>query len=135
MHFPANKKAVSPSDRRDELRKARAAAPALRTACPDAAVVRVELEFQADPLLAHAPQVFSLYPPAKAHFAYACPFGDCDGVFDLNEVVLDVLQARKHKTRGTVACSGHRSSQGHGNTPCGLMLKYSIAVRHDAVVE
>jgi hypothetical protein len=132
MHFPPNKKTVSPIDRRDELRKARAAAPALRMACPDAALVRVELEFQANPLLAHAPQVFSLYPAAKAHFAYACPFGDCDGVHDLNEVALDVLQAGKHKTCGTVACSGHRSSHRQGDNPCGLMLRYSIAVRHDA---
>jgi hypothetical protein len=132
MHFPPNKKVVSPIDRREELRKARAAAPPLRTACPDAALVRVELEFQADPLLVHAPQAFSLYPPAKAHFAYACPFGDCDGVYDLNEVVLDVFQTGKRKTRGTVTCSGHRSSHAHTGTACGLMLKYSIAVRHDA---
>ena len=132
MHFPPNKKALSPADRSDELRRARAAAPALRTACPDAAVVRVELEFQADPLLANAPQVLSLYPPAKAHFSYACPFGDCDGVYDLNEVALDVLQAGKHKTRGTLACSGHRSSHGQGGNACGLMLRYSIAVRHEA---
>lgn len=132
MHFPPNKKALAPANRYDELRRARAAAPALRTACPDAAVVRVELDFQAGPLLVHAPQVVSLYPPAKAHFAYACPFGDCDGVYDLNGVALDILQAGKLKTRGTLACSGHRSSHGLGSNSCGLMLKYSIAVRHEA---
>jgi hypothetical protein len=132
MRFPPNKKALSPADRRDELRKARAAAPTLRSACPDAALVRVELEFQADPLLAHAPQVLSLYPAAKAHFAYSCPFGDCDGVYDLNEIAFAILQAGKQKTRGTLKCTGHRSRNVNGDYySCALALSYSITVRHD----
>jgi hypothetical protein len=132
MRFPQNKKPLSPADRREELRKARAAAPALRAACPEAALVRVELEFQADPLLAHAPQVLSLYPAAKAHFAYACPFGDCDGVYDLNEIAFGILRAGKHKTRGTLKCTGHRSSTGNAEDACALALSYSITVRHES---
>ncbi len=128
MRFPAKKKAPSASQRQDDLRRARAAAPTLRVVCPDAAVVRVELEFQADPLLAHAPQILSIYPPAKAHFAYACPFGDCDGVYDLNEVALSSLKAGKKKTRGTLLCSGHRSRDGKVRTVCDLALSYSITV-------
>lgn len=91
MHLLPNKKAVPSWTRRDELRKARAAAPILRLVCPEASVVRVNLEFQENPLLAHAPQSLSLYPPAKAFFAYECPFGDCDGVYDLNELVWETL--------------------------------------------
>jgi hypothetical protein len=130
MRFPANKK-ISLSARRDELLRARAAAPTLRMACPEAALVRVELEFQADPLLAHAPQAFSLFPAAKAHFAYACPFGNCDGVYDLNEIAFAILQAGKQKTRGTLKCNGHRSRNGNADDPCTLTLSYSITVRHD----
>ncbi len=56
---PSHKKAVPSSTRRDELRKARAAAPILRSACSEASVVRVDLEFQKSPLLAY-PQSLSL---------------------------------------------------------------------------
>jgi hypothetical protein len=128
MRFPANKKAPAPVDRREELRKAQAAAPTLRSACPDAAFVRVELEFQADTRLAHASQTLSLYPPAKAHFAYACPYGDCDGVYDLNEVVFGTVQAGKSKSRGTLTCAGHRARNGKSDESCDLALKYSITV-------
>lgn len=128
MRFSRKKKAPSISTRRDELRKARAAAPTLRSACPDAALVRVELEFHADPSLAHAPQTLSIYPPAKAHFAYECPFGDCDGVYDLNEVALGSLSAGTHKTLGMLTCSGHRSRMGNAENPCDLAVSYSITV-------
>ena len=129
MRFPPAKKDSTPVDRREELRKARASAPNLRTAWPDAALVRVELEFQDNPLLAHAPQAYSLYPAAKAHFAYACPFGDCDGVYDLNGVASEILQAGKRSARGTLTCNGHRSRSGKVEDVCALALKYSITVR------
>jgi hypothetical protein len=130
MRSSPTKKGPALADRYEELRKARAAAPTVRTACPDAAFVRVELEFQANPLLAHAPQAFSLYPPAKAHFAYACPFGDCDGVYDLNAVAFGALQTGKYKARGTLTCNGHRPRAGKVGDQCELALKYSITVRH-----
>jgi hypothetical protein len=130
MRFSSVKKGPSPADRNEELRKARAAAPTLRAACPDAAIVRVELEFQANPLLAHAPQAYSLYPAAKAHFAYACPFGDCDGVYDLNAIAFGSLETGKNKVRGTLTCTGHRSRAGKSGDACELALKYSITVRH-----
>lgn len=52
MRLLPNEKAVPSCTRRDELRRARAAAPVLRLACPEASVVRVNLEFQENPLLA-----------------------------------------------------------------------------------
>lgn len=131
MRFPAKKKAVTILDRQDELRKARAAAPTLRLACPEAALVCVELEFQATPLLAHAPQTLSIYPPAKAHFAYLCPFGDCDGVYDLSEVAFGTLSTGKGTARGTLTCTGHRARNGTRENPCHLALSFSITVRHN----
>jgi hypothetical protein len=125
-----NRKPPTPLDRRDELRKARAIAPTLREACPDAACVRIELAFESVSQLAHAPQIFSIYPPAKAHFVYACPFGDCDGVYDLNEIALGTLRAGKRKTRGSLACAGHRSRNGKAGSLCELPAVYSITIRH-----
>src|SRR5882724_405404 len=106
MRFSRNRKVAAPWDRRDELRKARAAAPTLRKAWPDAALVWVEINFQSSEQLAHAPQTFSIYPPAKAHFSYLCPFGDCNGMYDLNEAALDALRAGK-PAAGTLRCTGH----------------------------
>ena len=131
MRLSSNRKVGSPSDRKDELRQARTAAPTLRVAYPGAALVRVELSFQENSGLEHAPQAFSVYPPAKAHFVYACPFGDCDGVYDLNEIASGALRSGKSKTRGTLTCVGHRSRNGKSDCSCELLATYSIAIRHD----
>lgn len=117
--------------RRDGLRRARAAAPALRVACPQAGLVHVELAFQESSGLSHAPQTFSVYPPAKAHFVYACPFGDCDGSYDLNEVALATLTSGVPQSHGTLTCTGRRSRRGTSNSPCELAATYSIVIRRE----
>jgi len=91
----------------------------------------VELAFQEAAGPAYAPQAFSVYPPAKAHFVHACPFGDCDGVYDLNEIALAILTSGRRKARGTLTCTGHRSRRGMPDSPCGLAVTYSIVIRHD----
>jgi len=131
MRFSSNRKSATVADRRDGLRQARAAAPTLRSVHPTAALVRVELAFQEESGLAHAPQAFSVYPPAKAHFVYACPFGDCDGVYDLNEIALDALGSGKRRTRGRLTCSGTRSRNGKQDCPCELAATYSLVVQRD----
>jgi hypothetical protein len=93
----------------------------------------VDLDFAADRLFTHAPQTLCIYPPAKAHFAYACPFGDCDGVYDLNEPALGVLKNGRRKTRGTLKCSGHRARDGRAHSLCDLALSYSITVACDGL--
>jgi hypothetical protein len=137
MRFSSNRKSASSADRkeelrrREELRQARAAAPTLREACPAAAFVRVELAFHTESGPEHAPQAFSVYPPAKAHFVYACPFGDCDGVYDLNPIAFAALEAGKRTSRGTLACPGTRSRDGKPASPCELAATYSIVVEHE----
>jgi len=131
MRLSAPRKAAIPSDRRDVLRQARAAAPTLRVAYPRASLVRVELAFQETSRPEHTPQGFSIYPPAKAHFVYACPFGDCDGVYDLNAITLEALARGSGSARGTLICSGHRSRDGKLGCSCDLTASYSIAVCHD----
>jgi hypothetical protein len=128
MRLSGNRKAATASSRRDELRRARAAAPTLRAACPAAAAVRVDLAFHEASGPAHAPQAFSIYPPGKAHFVYECPFGDCDGMYDLGEIALGVLGTGKRRARGTLTCGGHRARNGKSDNRCGLAATYSIVV-------
>jgi len=125
---PRSKKLAAIWDRRDELRKGRAAAETLRTACPDAASIRVELEFRSGTQPVHAPQSYALFPPAKAHFVYPCPYGDCRGLYDLQAVALDTLQGKQRSARGTLKCTGDRSRDGTGGQPCGLQVSYSITI-------
>jgi len=130
MRLSRNKKAPAPWDRKDELRKQRAAAGTLRDAHPNAASVSVELKFHADSQPALAPQMFSLYPPAKAHFIYACPYGDCDGVYDLQHAALTALGATESNSSGTLKCSGHRSRDGLSARPCDLHVVFEITAQY-----
>ena len=131
MRLLPKRKVASPSDRRAKLRKARAEAPTLRAACPDAALVRVELTFQEEVGSVHPTQAFSIFPPARAHFVYACPFGSCDGLYDLNEIAFEALRAGKRQAEGVLVCIGHRSRKGNTDYPCELKAVYSISVRRD----
>ena len=131
MRFSSNRKSNSPANRRDALRLARSAAPTLRVAFPAAALVCVELEFREESGPPHAPQAFSVYPPAKAHFVYACPFGDCDGVYDLNEIARSTLGSEGRNTHGRLVCTGTRSRNGQSDCPCELAAIYSITVKDE----
>jgi hypothetical protein len=128
VRLPRNGKVVARWDRRDELRKGRAAAETLRAACPDAASVRIELEFRSASGEAHVPQIYSMFPPAKAHFVYPCPYGDCGGLFDLQAIGSQALREKQRRARGTLKCAGSRSRDGGAGRPCELQLSYSILV-------
>jgi hypothetical protein len=131
MRLPPNRKAAPIADAREVRRRARVAAATLRAVCPEAKLVRVELSFQADAQLAHAPQTFHIYPPAKAHFVYVCPFGDCDGVYDLNGVAFGTLQEGRVGIRGTLCCSGHRPRYRNSGRACELVATYSISIQRN----
>jgi hypothetical protein len=127
VRLSRNRKVLARWDRRDQLKKGRAAVETLRAACPDAASVRVALEFRTATGEAHVPQVYSLFPPAKAHFVYSCPYGDCDGLFDLQAIGAEALREHK-RARGTLKCTGSRCSNGTAGRPCELQMNYSIIV-------
>lgn len=129
MRLSRNKKVLAVGDRRDELRKGRSAAETLRAACPDAASVRVELEFRSATDESLVPQVYSLFPPAKAHFVYPCPYGDCAGLYDLQAIALEALHSGQRRTRGTLKCAGNRSRDRTSvGRPCELQMSYSITL-------
>lgn len=118
--------------RRDEQRQARLDAPTLRALLPAAAQVSVELTFEVDAQLAHAPFTSTVFPPARAHFVYGCPFGDCDGTYDLDAEIFGMLRAGVCLATGEQHCCGHRARR-HGLGPrCGLGLTYAITVQYQA---
>lgn len=128
VRLARNKKAFARPDRHDQLRKGRAAAETLRTVCPDASSVRVELVFHSPLGEPHVPQMYSMFPPAKAYFVYSCPCGDCDGLFDMETVGLQMLRARRTHSAGTITCAGRRSFEGTVGRPCQMRVDYSITL-------
>lgn len=125
-----DKKPSGVRPREEQLRLARAAAPVLRDVCPTAAVVNVTLRFLTSAPPLHAEQAFSLYPAARAHFAYPCPYGDCDGVFELGAEAGRILKREKTRIAGTVECGGLRSRDGLPRQTCGLRMSYTITASH-----
>jgi hypothetical protein len=131
MKLVRRRKATSADIRLDQLRQARVDAPTLRQLLPNAAQVWVELAFDADVRLAQAARVFTIYPAAQAYFVYSCPFGDCDGMFDLNEPVFAMLRAHTCQARGVLHCVGRKARRADPGPQCGLGMAYAVGVSYD----
>jgi hypothetical protein len=131
MPAPPRRKTPPVPDRGDRLRTARAAAQKLRSACPAATEVNVQLRFLPTTAPVHAEQSFVLYPAAQAYFAYPCPYGDCDGIYDLNSAADHALVRGKTRVSDTIECAGTRSRNGQSGQPCGLQLTYTITAQYE----
>lgn len=118
-------------EREEQLRKARAAAPTLRSSFPTTACVRVTLSFGQTASPVHAAQSYSLYPAARMHFEYPCPYGDCDGVYDLGKPALQLLKHGEAKVQGSLECTGTRSREKLAMQPCQLHMDYTISAEHE----
>ena len=131
---PAPRQKVSSFREREErLRKGRDAAQTLRAAFPNAATVNVQLRFLPATAPLHAAQSFMLYPAARAYFSYPCPYGDCDGIYDLSTPAHQALGRKAGAVSGTLECAGVRSRDGLQRQPCGLRVSYTIsAAQHEA---
>jgi hypothetical protein len=128
----SRKKAFDAPAREQRLRQIRTVAQTLRSACPSISLVTVKLDFLADATLTHAAQSFSLYPSARAVFCYPCPYGDCDGIYDLSAEADQALNRQKPRVTGISRCSGTRSRIGQPKTGCGLSVRYTISAKHAA---
>jgi hypothetical protein len=135
MRFPSHSKQPTTIDRAEQMRKRRAGSGTLREVSPRTALVRVHLEFL--PLSAERPaaQSFVLYPAARAYFEYACPYGDCDGIYDFSAEAKRALAHEKKSVTGSAECTGMRSRDGTQKQTCGLRVSYSISAERvpDAV--
>jgi hypothetical protein len=130
MRSRTNSKPSAFRDREERLRTGRAAAQPLRSAFPNAALVNVQLRFLPETAPLHAAQSFALYPGAKAYFSYPCPYGDCDGIYDLESEANRALTGEKSRVTGTLECVGVRSREGLQRQPCGLRMSYTITAKH-----
>jgi hypothetical protein len=122
----AGDKTAGIPDRADRLRRGRATAPALRDLFPDTTHVTVRLQFLGEEVPRHAEQSFVLYPAARAYFGFPCPYGDCDGIFDLREAAQSALQQPALESKGMVECNGVRSRHRLARQPCGLQVRYTV---------
>ncbi len=116
----------------ERQRRGRMAAQPLRAQYPRASSIRLDLAFTDQTAVLPAPQSIVLHPPARAYFVFPCPYGDCDGQFDLTAAVSELQQSRHTHGDGKCECSGHRAPDAKGPKPCGLHLEYSIDVNLDA---
>jgi len=109
----------------------RAAAPPLRELSPHATHVIVRLQFRSDETLTHADQSIVLYPSARAYFGFPCPYGDCDGIYDLTRAAQLALTSWSPQPSGILECSGTRARH-RLLGPCGLRLSYTVTAEHGA---
>jgi hypothetical protein len=121
------KRPVTRQGRTDDLRRARAAAQALRTAFPQVEQLRIELSFADASSISPASQVHTLYPPARAFFTYPCPHSDCGGEFNLADVIGMALSAGTHETHGSLLCTGARPGEKGSKRACELRLFYAVS--------
>jgi hypothetical protein len=104
----------------------------LRELFPKIEQVRLELVFS-DPAARSppSPQRHTLYPAAPAFFRFSCPCADCDGDFDLTDVVTKIANStgrkRTSSIEGQLSCHGMRLRD-HGTlqTVCSMQLSYRL---------
>jgi hypothetical protein len=118
--------AAERQERRDRLRRDRAAALALREVFPAVQQLRLELLFQGSTSTTPAPQSHTLHAPARAFFEFPCPYADCDGQFDLSAAVKAALADPAHRATGALGCSGQRAVRVGARQPCQLRLNYTV---------
>lgn len=119
--------AATRQGRTDDLRRARAAAQALRTAFPKLAQLRIELSFTDATSVTPASQVHTLYPPARAFFTYRCPHSDCGGEFELADIIRAAVNGGTHAVHGSLPCTGARPGEKGSKRACELQLTYAIS--------
>lgn len=116
--------------RREQLRRRRAAASTIGTAFPAVETVRVELSFRDLTRQEPAAQSHIMYPSAHAYFEFACPYGDCDGSLDLNVVVSSLITHSTSHAQGMIQCPGLRTGKEMTKQPCGVHAYYRIAAQY-----
>ena len=125
---PSN--AVARQQRRDRLRRDRAAAVALRIAFPAVQHLRLELKFESSSKQAPTIQSHILHSPAQAFFEFQCPYADCDGHFDLTGAVNAALADPAHHAAGVLECSGLRPWDYASKGACQLQLLYKVTATY-----
>ena len=119
--------------KRERSLRNRQAAGTLAAACPRVERVRIQLRFLPVTGSVPAAQTHALYASAPAWFEFACPFGDCDGSFDLNAIVKPLLARSGPQASGSLHCSGTRTGSAMTRQPCQLRVDYWTAAEYQAI--
>jgi len=126
----ARSSAAARQERRDRLRRDRAAAATLRVAFPAVQRLRLELKFESSSAKAPTLQSHVLHPPAQAFFEFPCPYADCDGHFDLTGAVNAALADPAHHAAGVLECPGLRPWDWASKRACQLHLIYEVTATY-----
>lgn len=119
---------------REKSLQKRTAAGTLAKAFPRVNEIRLQLRFVAASGVGPAAQTHALYPSAPAYFEFSCPYGDCDGSFDLNAVALPMLRKSESQAEGSLKCPGTRTAGGMTRQPCRLHADFWINAQYQTVV-
>jgi hypothetical protein len=121
---------VSPAaerqERRERLRRDRAAALALRDVFPTVQQLHLQLMFQGSSATTPAMQTHTLHAAARAFFKFPCPYADCDGHFDLGAAIGAALADATRRATGALGCSGKRAVRVGEKELCQLHLNYVV---------
>jgi hypothetical protein len=118
--------------RRESMRRRRAAAATLRSLYPEVRSIRLELRFESASGWTPADLTHALYPSAPAYFHFECPFGDCDGAFDIETLVAAAVAAGDAAVSGHQSCAGSRAAPAQQRRPCGLVAHHRVTVQYVA---
>jgi len=124
--------AAERQERRERLRRDRAAARALREVYPAVRQLRLDLLFHGATLNNPAPQSHTLHAPARAFFEFPCPYADCDGHFDLGAAVQAAISDPMRRAVGELRCPGKRAVRVGDKEPCQLLLGYTVTATFEA---
>jgi hypothetical protein len=114
----------------EQYRRNRASAQVLRAAFPTVQQLRIELKFAGPTATAPTAQSHLLFPPARAFFAFPCPYADCDGQFDLGNAVKSALADATRAADGVLECGGLRARDHALKQPCRLQLLYEVTATY-----
>ena len=126
MRLGHARSASTRQDRSSQLRRDQEATPKLRTLFPAVDQLRFELSFEDRGACTPVPQSRILHPPARAHFSFPCPYGDCDGRFELAAAVRTAVEDPSHRLEGVLECAGLRASESASKSPCRLRLHFTL---------
>jgi len=122
-------------DRAERLRRGRAVAIPLRETSATIARLAVRLKFASGELVSHAEQLFILYPSAKGYFGFPCPYGDCDGIYDLSCAAASILRGPATEANGTLDCTGARTLNRVPSQRCNLRLRFTLSAERKGAID
>lgn len=134
MKLSSPKAANLSAQRRNNLQLERQQAAVVRDLYPSLGHLQVSLVFDDGTRRTPSPQGHTFFPAARAFFRFACPCAECDGEFDLREVVGELLDGMSPRQRaagvsakGRLSCNGVRLRDRVGSRPCAMTLEYKLA--------